>query len=84
MIDANASSGQASKPDLPAMPDVPAASIATDPAQRSGVPDDFLLAWQAKLQGSTAAVKVRLLCYLPFIYPLLYSYPEALDALPQP
>ena len=78
MIDANASSGQASKPDLPAMPDVPAASIATDPAQRSGVPDDFLLAWQAKLQGSTAAVKVRLLCYLPFIYPLLYSYPEAL------
>jgi len=43
----------------------------------SDVPDDFLLAWKAKLQGSTAAVKARLLCYLPFIYPLLYSYPEA-------
>ena len=41
------------------------------------VPDDFLLAWQAKLQGSTLAAKARLLCYLPFIYPLLYSYPNA-------
>ena len=65
MIDANASSGDVSRP------------VAFDAARGSGLPDDFLLAWQTKIQGSIAAAKARLFCYLPFIYPLLYSYPNA-------
>ncbi len=65
MIDANASGGEAFRPVAAAVPALPV------------VLDDFLLAWQAKMQGTTAAAKARLFCYLPFIYPLLYSYPEA-------
>ena len=47
------------------------------------VSDDFLFAWQEKLRGSAALTKSRLFCYLPFIYPLLHSYPRgsALDLL---
>ena len=39
--------------------------------------DDFARAWHQKIHGSRAAVQARLFCYLPFVLPLLHTYPKA-------
>lgn len=39
--------------------------------------DDFARAWHAKMHGSRATVQARLFCYLPFVLPLLHTYPKA-------
>ncbi|CAN1569719.1 Methionine biosynthesis MetW [Burkholderiaceae bacterium] len=39
--------------------------------------DDFSRAWHAKIHGSRATVQARLFCYLPFVLPLLHTYPKA-------
>ena len=39
--------------------------------------DDFSRAWHQKIHGSRATVQARLFCYLPFVLPLLHTYPKA-------
>ena len=39
--------------------------------------DDFARAWHQKIHGSRATVQARLFCYLPFVLPLLHTYPKA-------
>ena len=39
--------------------------------------DDFARAWHQKIYGSRATVQARLFCYLPFVLPLLHTYPKA-------
>ena len=39
--------------------------------------DDFARAWHKKIHGSRATVQARLFCYLPFVLPLLHTYPKA-------
>jgi O-antigen chain-terminating methyltransferase len=41
------------------------------------VHDDFYRAVQARFEGSADAQRMRLLGYLPFVYPLLHVYPQA-------
>ena len=39
--------------------------------------DDFYRAVQAKFEGAEDAQRMRLHGYLPFVYPLLHTYPAA-------
>ena len=39
--------------------------------------DDFYRAIQARFEGSADVQRKRLLGYLPFVYPLLHTYPQA-------